>query len=335
MLVSIVICNYNYGRFLDCAIASAVNQRYPNTEVIVVDDGSTDESPAVIGRWDSKVAAIFQPNQGQLAAYNRGFVASRGDIVIFLDSDDSLDPDAVERVVQAFRDPAVVKVHYRLRLVDAAGRELGGSIPGRLSDGEVAELLRKGLLYHSSPGSGNAYRRSALARVMPLPVAADDPYAADFFTIHGLALLGPVRVASAAPLGCYRVHTDAAGRELFFGNSAAHLIAEKQASRYQRLRAWLLERLGPEYAIAPSYIDFSIQKSVFAERVLGSQGYLAGLNRGATYLRSTLLRSIWLRQAPRTERLGLTAWACAVLVLPRPVATPIARYVCNPASRGA
>jgi glycosyltransferase involved in cell wall biosynthesis len=333
MRLSIVICNYNYGRFLDSAIASAVGQRYPDTEVIVIDDGSTDDSASVMQRWGAKIVAIFQANQGQASAYNRGFLEAHGDVIVFLDADDTLDPEAGEAVMAAFRGHDVAKVHFRLRLVDAHGRALGGTIPLRLSEGDVSQHLRKGLLYHSSPGSGNAYRREALVRVMPMPVFADDPHAADFFAIHGLALLGPVSTAAAHALGSYRVHVEAGKEQILFGNASAHQFITMHSIRYGRLRNWLLDRLGPDYLIAEDFIDFSIQKSLFAEIVFGATAYSTGLRAGAGYFRSTLARSIWLRPASRAERVGLLGWALAVLVLPRGVGRPLARYVCNPASR--
>src|SRR5215472_15286712 len=87
-LVSIIINNYNYGRFLDSAIESAVAQDYSPKEIVVVDDGSTDNSRDVIGTYGERVSAIFQQNSGQATAFNAGVKTSRGQILCFLDSDD-------------------------------------------------------------------------------------------------------------------------------------------------------------------------------------------------------------------------------------------------------
>ena len=95
MLVSIVINNYNYARYLGDAIDSALAQTWHPLEVIVVDDGSTDDSWSVIQRYGERVRAMRQPNGGQGAAYNAGFAASRGEWVLFLDADDLLDVDAL------------------------------------------------------------------------------------------------------------------------------------------------------------------------------------------------------------------------------------------------
>src|SRR5215217_1250210 len=90
--VSVVVNNYNYGRFLGEAIDSALAQTYPRTEVVVVDDGSTDDSCSVIAGYDGRVVPVLKENGGQASAFNAGFAASRGDIVIFLDADDYLFP---------------------------------------------------------------------------------------------------------------------------------------------------------------------------------------------------------------------------------------------------
>src|SRR5512140_2792158 len=97
-LVSIIITNYNYGRFLASAIESALRQRYPAIEVIVVDDGSTDNSREVMGCYEKRIVPVFKQNGGQASSMNAGFSQSHGEIVIFLDADDMLLPGTVERV---------------------------------------------------------------------------------------------------------------------------------------------------------------------------------------------------------------------------------------------
>src|SRR6478735_6102551 len=98
-LASVIINNYNYADYLHQAINSALQQDYSNTEVLVVDDGSTDQSRDVIFGYGSRVTPIFKSNGGQASALNAGAAASRGDIVLFLDADDVLLPSAVTNVV--------------------------------------------------------------------------------------------------------------------------------------------------------------------------------------------------------------------------------------------
>src|SRR5437870_10165188 len=101
-LVSIIINNYNYGRFLREAIDSALAQTAPNVEVIVVDDGSTDNSAAIIAGYGNRVVPMFKTNGGQTSALNAGFARSTGDVVLFLDADDVLLPTAVEKAINLF-----------------------------------------------------------------------------------------------------------------------------------------------------------------------------------------------------------------------------------------
>jgi hypothetical protein len=103
-VVSILSNNYNYGRFLGEAVDSALTQSYPNIEVIVVDDGSTDNSREVLAAYGDRIRAVLKENGGQATAYNVGFAASKGDIICLLDADDIYKPDKVEHVVRILED---------------------------------------------------------------------------------------------------------------------------------------------------------------------------------------------------------------------------------------
>jgi len=101
-LVSILINNYNYAPFLTQAVDSALRQTYENIEVIVVDDGSTDNSWQVIKSYGDRIVPIAKKNGGQASAFNAGFEKSQGDIVCFLDSDDVFLPDKLQKLVDIF-----------------------------------------------------------------------------------------------------------------------------------------------------------------------------------------------------------------------------------------
>jgi len=210
--VSIIISNYNYGRFVEAAINSALSQTYPYCEVIVVDDGSTDQSRDVIRKFESRTVIILQNNCGQSAALNKGFAQCSGDLVAFLDSDDLLDTDAIRRIVLAWK-PDYSKIQFPLRIIDAEGVPNGLVMPTvALSEGDVrSELLSTGY-YITSPTSGNVFSRAFLSRVMPMPekgfphgngqecALPGDSY----LSIHA-AFWGNIGSFQRA-LGAYRVH---------------------------------------------------------------------------------------------------------------------------------
>ena len=120
MFVSIIIGNFNNAKYLSTAITSALNQSFPQKEVIVVDDGSTDNSRSVVHAFGDRIIPVFKENGGQASTMNRGFAASRGDIIIFLDSDDLLLPHAVKRITEAWQ-PNIAKMQYPLKIIDGKG----------------------------------------------------------------------------------------------------------------------------------------------------------------------------------------------------------------------
>lgn len=207
-LVSIIISNYNYARFLSEAINSALEQSYDKVEVIVVDDGSTDDSRRISLSYEQRILPVFKENGGQASAFNLGLQKSSGEIVCFLDADDILYPAAIERTVELFDKFGGVKVHWPLWEVDESRKKTGRVRPqANLREGN----LRTGVLlygpeaYPSPPQSGNAWTRTFLERVFPLP---EDGYrlgGADAYLSSLTPLFGLIRKLSE-PLGEYRLH---------------------------------------------------------------------------------------------------------------------------------
>lgn len=215
MLVSIVVNNYNYARYLRAAIDSALAQTWPELEVVVVDDGSTDGSWPLIESYGSRIRALRQPNGGQGAAYNSGFAASGGEWLLFLDADDVLDADAVARLMVC-ADPEVAKVQGALRQIDIDGEPLRGVVPYLLHDGDVRPIARHFRAYASPPGSGNLLRRSAIAPYFPLH-APSWRRSADTVPLVLAAFHGTV-VTVPGTIGCYRLHASGTRSNGLFGN---------------------------------------------------------------------------------------------------------------------
>jgi glycosyltransferase involved in cell wall biosynthesis len=207
-LVSIVISSFNYERFLGAAISSALEQDHQPTELIVVDDGSTDHSRRVIAAFGEHLTAIFKTNAGQASALNAGFHRSRGEVVIFLDSDDLLMPGAAAAAWRALGSGEIAKAHWSMPIIDGEGRRTGTIQDAELAEGDLRRYaVEEGPLSEmtmpSPPMSGNAFARWYLDRVMPIPeqayVTRPDEY------LFGLApSFGPIARLPAQSL--YRIH---------------------------------------------------------------------------------------------------------------------------------
>lgn len=154
--VSIIIPVFNAVQFLDRCIQSVRNQTYKNIEVILVDDGSTDNSGAVIDEFDASfpnIIALHQENQGPAAARRNGVLHASGDYVMFLDSDDSLPLDAVEYMVStSLRDN--LDVFYGLlnrviedKTITFPQRDTEGIVNG---DKMILNILDPNFVYHAA-----------------------------------------------------------------------------------------------------------------------------------------------------------------------------------------
>ncbi len=210
MKVSIIISNYNYARYLPAAIDSALAQTYPDSEIIVVDDGSTDDSRNVIAQFQQRapdrIKAIFQENQGQGGAFNAGFEASSGEIIAFLDADDVWKPNKLQRVVEALSTPDVVGTMHQLDIIDGDGNVTNSSpTTGRMPSEDLARvIIDTGNAWWFPPTSGLAYRRNILKKVLPMDAVKWRLWA-DGCLIYCTAFLGKIKTLNEV-LGSYRIH---------------------------------------------------------------------------------------------------------------------------------
>jgi glycosyltransferase involved in cell wall biosynthesis len=120
-MVSIILCTYNRENLLPLAVKSVLEQTYPSWELIVVDDGSTDNSRALISEFRRKEKRIryhYQSNQGLAAARNTGLRLAKGDLICFVDSDDELAPRHLEHRVRFLKDhPEIDFLHGGMTLI--------------------------------------------------------------------------------------------------------------------------------------------------------------------------------------------------------------------------
>lgn len=190
-LVSILINNYNYGHFLSDAIDSALNQTYKNIEVIVVDDGSTDDSREIIARYGDRIIPILKKNGGQASAFNAGFGRSTGEIVCLLDADDMFLQAKVERLVHVFEMHRECSWCFdRLVCVDATGCPKGeGVVSALAAECDFRAEITRGKLHFSAPAtSGLSFKRSLLAKILPMPEAEGISLSDDYMKVASLGL---------------------------------------------------------------------------------------------------------------------------------------------------
>jgi hypothetical protein len=207
MRFSIIINNYNYARFVGQAIESALAVGWEDKETIVVDDGSTDDSRAVIAAYENRIVPVFTANGGQAQAANTGFARSTGEVVIFLDADDMLLPTIAQRVMAAW-GPAIAKVQYGMIYVDEALHPLGREWPAYTAGytpETVSRLMRETGAYLSPPTSGNAWGRNFLQEVFPLPTRDQGLHWIDMYLQKLAPFFGDV-VSLTTPQCLYRRH---------------------------------------------------------------------------------------------------------------------------------
>jgi len=230
-LVSILVNNYNYAEYVGRAIQSALEQTYKNTEIVVVDDGSTDSSRAVIEGFGGAVRAVYQGNGGQASAFNAGFAESQGDIICFLDSDDVFLPTKVARVVEAIGTFDTWCFH-NIQWVDVnLGTIATPGIPFETGSYDFREQLVGGQCRFAPPAtSGLCFRRELLSRLMPVPDAIKIT-SDNYLKYSSLAIATGHYLAE--PLALQRIH----GNNAYTGRTDSMLRANVQLATASGLRS--------------------------------------------------------------------------------------------------
>lgn len=176
-LISILIDNYNYGCYLRQSIDSGLSQTYSPKEIIVVDDGSTDDSRNILDSYGSDIVAVYKMNGGQASAFNVGFTYTRGDIICFLDSDDLFMPNKLDEIVNIYSCyPDIGWCYHALELF---GDEMVSSHikalekrKYKMHDSKRYDLRKSMKQYRQRisppPTSGLTYKRDLLSRILPL-----------------------------------------------------------------------------------------------------------------------------------------------------------------------
>ena len=324
MKVSIVITSYNYARFLRDAIDSALAVRWPDKEVVVVDDGSTDSSRAIIESYGERIKALFKANGGQPSAANFAFPQTSGDLIFFLDSDDMLLPEAAEVAVKAWY-PGVSKVQCATIVIDAEGELTGSMYPNNFDINYAPKLIKRRLLqtgiYPTASTTGNMWSRELCDRVFPLPEGELD--GVDSYLIVAAPLYGDV-VTLSVPLAKFRIHGNNVWSQKRFSPAKLSYYCRQEATRTDYLvsRAQKLDlHLETDRLLRRNYLHLMARMSSYrlsAEHPYPSDRMPALLWYGyAALLSEPSLSAL-------TKAL-LLVWFTGVAFCPR----PFARYLCE------
>lgn len=201
-LVSIIITNYNYEKFITEAIESVLKQTYQHFQLIIVDDGSTDNSKKIINQYatlyPAKIKVIFKENGGQGSAFNEGYMAtSNSDIVTFLDADDYIFPTRLERIVELHEQYDIVEHSLVLTNNSCFVK------PDKIN--LCKDFKESGKYVSFAPTSAISYNRKLLDKFFPIP---DDitKICADSYVNIGALYYGEKVVNVKECLGYYRIH---------------------------------------------------------------------------------------------------------------------------------
>ena len=321
--VSIVVICHNYGGFVAAAIDSALAQDYAPLDVVVIDDGSTDESRAVIAAFGTRVRAVLQPQGGHVSAFNRGFAEAEGAIVVFLDADDILYPHYVSTIVAAW-EPYLVKVQCRLDTIDRNGVDQAMPFPW-FGDAPSPSALRRHAIargiYPWTVSTGNAFARRFLAEV--LPIETTEAVSPDGYVNKLAPLYGEIKSINAI-LGAYRVHGGNAWARL--GPHGGRILPPTGLARAVRLDAWNHQqfelharRLG---LAVPGLADLDGPNQMENRLVslrLGPLEHPFPSDRRAALLRRGARGVVRAPALSTLGRLAWLAWLLLIAVAPRPL----------------
>lgn len=330
---SVVIANYNYAHFVRDAIDSALGQTHDDVEVIVVDDGSTDDSREVIESYGKRIQAVFKQNGGHGSAFNAGFEQARGDVVFFLDADDAMMPNEVADVLAAWRDGSVL-VQFRMETMDSDGHTTGVHPPSwqPLADGDVRDQVLTTGRFDTTVTSGLAFSRDALMRVMPIPEKVFSQ-AADGYLVRAVALDGPVQAIDAC-LARYRRHSN---NDSTFSPAAAQPAQFfRKKLRYLRNEFDAVRKLAEEHGFpVPDDLgerDLDYVGCRLFSLALDAPGHPVSGDRRISLLMRYLSGCLH-KPEPFSRRMADAATAVGVTVLPADAKNTIVRWRQIPASR--
>lgn len=331
-LISVVILNYNYAHFLRDCIDSALAIRYANKEIVVIDDGSTDNSRELISEYGARVRSFLRPNGGQVNAANFGFREARGELIHFLDADDRAHADVLDEALACFK-PGVSKIQFPLFIIDREGALVGNifpTFPEQLTSEDVRRDVLLTGFYPCPPTSGNIYARWYLEKLFPLdekssgyldgPLNTVAPLYGEVLTLH-------------EPLCYYRMHdsNEWAQVQLQPDKFSGYITHDIGRMRYLQTHA---DAIGQRIAAKP--LDNSLNHLVWR---LASKKFVPEKHPLAENLLSIMYKGVrtalFAPNLTSAQRLVMAIWFPFVTMMPRPIALYATRMRLVPTSRPA
>jgi len=237
--IAAVINNYNYAAFVAESIESVLNQTILPDEIIVIDDGSTDDSLRLIRQFGDKIRLISKPNQGQLSCFYKALEASDADYFFLLDADDAWAADHVETAIEAFRsemDPDCVFANCELFGSDIGEHPLN-KVNCEVFLERSRELTLSGLLFVGMPTSACAFKTCVIRKVLAhfQDTVEEFRTCADDALVYGTSLLGNSKLFTGKSTTLYRTHES----NCFFNSRRSPEARKKSAKR----RGLIIEKL--------------------------------------------------------------------------------------------
>jgi len=214
-LFTVLLDTFEYGRYIEEAVRSVLEQDFPaeQVEILVVDDGSTDDTEERLGKFGDAIRYLKKPNGGQASAFNYGCSHARGEFIALLDADDVWLPNKLRRIHEAFvSQPDAGMAYHRLyEWTEDGGLATSGHfipVSGRVTDSRFSLLC-----YPMMQASSLVFRRQALEDLLPIPEVLRTQ--ADAYLTALIIFVSPV-LALDEYLAKYRIH----GANLFHGKNA-------------------------------------------------------------------------------------------------------------------
>jgi glycosyltransferase involved in cell wall biosynthesis len=257
MRTTCLVNNYNYSQYVAEAVDSALGQSLPFDEIVVVDDGSTDDSLRVLRQHyanERRVEIVAKENGGQLSAFNTGIERASGDVIFFLDADDRYRSNYVQQAMELY---ATQDVDFAIAGVESFGPAMTSPrrrFPARNHGYSVlAALLAKRFV--GGPTSSLSMRRSIAHFVLPCPFEADWRTRADDVLVLGASIAGGRKYQMPGMQIEYRVHgqNHFSGRRPDMGKKLRHGLA------VNRLVEWYAQQSGYNVAEAASMLHREFQ----------------------------------------------------------------------------